>query len=394
MRKINIRAGLCGLLTAAVASVAPAQEAPPSFAPSPPAPRPPVTAPVVISNTRPGLASGVGFVPNPARALAALPQWPSDASALNTNVVQPFMHGPGTEAEQIARINAVVDRAAALGTVAPNYQRIADTLEKGFPNIMGFESLGYLAKRKVGDPNIRLAGNEPNAAQGQDNKDPFPNNPNPNGNGNGQDNGLKQTVDEINKIFKAQADLIRSLDIGSVRRGDGVIGGVPANGDGNVSRVVLGGRTGLELGPVAPEVLDHFQIPREQGLLIRNVFPDTPAAAAGYKKGDILLEFNNRKVPSNLSDFIERVMDSVKNGVPVPATVLRGAERVKVGDMKITDRRVVPPLPNERQPDLTSIIRVVPGINSDQPSTNNIPEYRIIRDGLITEVVPFYPNKK
>lgn len=373
MVKIH-RIGLCGLLAAVAVSQVQGQTSPPILPP-----------PVRV------LVPGNPIPPEQPRTLTGSGDSPS------IPVLPPVFHDPN----QMDRINAAVNRAMALGNVTPNYQRIADTLEKGFPNILGWDSLGQLVKKNAAEPNIRFAGGDEVVGQAQQvpngKPDPKPNGPNGQQPPPQEDNGLKQTIDEINKIFKTQADLIRSIDIGGTRRPDGPAANmVPAAIPPGVDppRVVLGGRTGLELSPVHVEVLDHFKIPRDQGLVIREVFPDTPAEAAGFKKGDILLEFNNRRVPSNLPDFIERVMSTVRNNTPIPAVVLRGNERVKVADMKITDRRVIPPLVNERQPDMSSIIRVVPGINSDQQNTNSVPELRIIRNGLITEVVPFYPNKK
>jgi len=321
----------------------------------------------------------------------------STGDIVTTAPVQPIFHLPGSTAEQMRRIEGVVERASALGTVAPNYGRIADTLEKGFPNISGNDSLGYQARKKVADDKIRLAANDPDV-RAQD----LPPAQQP----NGQDNGLKQTMDEINKIFKTQADLIRSIDIGSVRRTlDPAVGpngpiypnapfapGVAPNPD--PPRVVITGRTGLELTLVPTDVLDFLKIPRDQGLVVFEVYPSTPAELAGYKKGDILLELNGRRVPSNLMEFLDRVMSTVKNDTPVTGVVHRGLERMKVGDMKVTDRRVVPPLPNEQTPDLRSIIRVVPGLNSEQVNIVTSPEYRVIRNGLTTEIVPYYPLKK
>lgn len=388
MKAFTIRVGLCGVLAASASSVS-AQPSSPSNTPQLPSGIT-VQAPVA----RPSLPSGIAVPPQAVGALQVLPLWPNDPVSWTGLIQDPF------SGISNASIEALVGRASALGNIQPNYQRIAETLDKGFPNLLGGDSLGFQAKKKAADQGIRLAGNEPNA-QVQPPPQPQPPlvQPQPDGRAqdqfpNGQDNAFKQTIDEINKIFKTQADLIRSIDVGAVNRGN-TANGVP---NGDTVRVVLTGRTGLELGVVAPEVLDHFKIPRTQGLIVREVYPDTPAAAAGYKKGDILLEFNNRIVPSNLLEFIERVMSSVKNNTPIPAIVLRGSDRMKVSDMQVTDRRVIPALPNERLPDLTSLIRVVPGINSDQPSTNTVPEYRIIRNGLTTEIIPVYPpnapNKK
>lgn len=340
---------------------------------------------VIVPEFRP-LTAGPPVVPPAPRVLTTLPD---GSEYLPGNLVRPIFGFPGTSADHLGGLEAMIQRAIALGSVVPNTTRIADALDRGF---IDPESPGYQAKKKAGDPGIRFAGGP---GQIPNNNNPANNNGNnnPNDPNNVNNDGYRQAMEEINRLFKAQADLIRSIDIGSVRRDLPPVGS-PGIANQDVVRVVLTGRTGLELGIVSPDVLDHFKIPRDQGLIVRHVFPDTPAEAAGYKKGDILLELNNRKVPSNFPDFLERIMGSVKINTPIPGIVLRGAERVQVGDMTVTDRRVIPALPNERLPDLSSVIRVVPGINSEQQNTNTVPEYRIIRNGLTTEIIPVYPNKK
>lgn len=71
--------------------------------------------------------------------------------------------------------------------------------------------------------------------------------------------------------------------------------------DGRVSR----GYLGVNIQPVTPELAKEFKLPDENGALVGGVQPGTPAAAAGLKEGDVITEFNGRKV-SDSSQF--RVM--------------------------------------------------------------------------------------
>ena len=48
--------------------------------------------------------------------------------------------------------------------------------------------------------------------------------------------------------------------------------------------------------PVTPELAKEFKLPDENGALVGGVQPGTPAAAAGLKEGDVIIEFNGRKV--------------------------------------------------------------------------------------------------
>lgn len=62
--------------------------------------------------------------------------------------------------------------------------------------------------------------------------------------------------------------------------------------DGKVSR----GYLGVNIQPVTPELAKEFKLPDENGALVGGVQPGTPAATAGLKEGDVIIEFNGRKV--------------------------------------------------------------------------------------------------
>jgi serine protease Do len=62
--------------------------------------------------------------------------------------------------------------------------------------------------------------------------------------------------------------------------------------DGKVSR----GYLGLYLQPLTRELAREFKLPDLSGALVAEVLPDSPAAEAGLKEGDVILEFNGRKV--------------------------------------------------------------------------------------------------
>ncbi len=66
--------------------------------------------------------------------------------------------------------------------------------------------------------------------------------------------------------------------------------------DGKVVRGFLG----VKLQPeVTTELAKQFGLPNQNGALISEVMPDTPAAKAGLKEGDFIVEFNGKKVDDN-----------------------------------------------------------------------------------------------
>jgi serine protease Do len=66
--------------------------------------------------------------------------------------------------------------------------------------------------------------------------------------------------------------------------------------DGKVTRGFLG----VKLQPVlTAELAKQFGLPNQNGALVSEVMPDTPAAKAGLKEGDFIVEFNGKKVDDN-----------------------------------------------------------------------------------------------
>jgi C-terminal processing protease CtpA/Prc len=79
----------------------------------------------------------------------------------------------------------------------------------------------------------------------------------------------------------------------------------------------------------------------DNGVLVKDVFLDTPAYVAGYKAGDVLVEFNGQQVPNDISAFMGAAV-FVKSDVPIPGTVIRNGVKVSMSLMMVTDRRVIP----------------------------------------------------
>jgi serine protease Do len=65
---------------------------------------------------------------------------------------------------------------------------------------------------------------------------------------------------------------------------------------------VTRGWLGVSIQPLTPELAKSFGAKDTKGVLISDVIPDSPASKSGLKSGDILLEFNGKKmeVPSDL----------------------------------------------------------------------------------------------
>jgi serine protease Do len=99
---------------------------------------------------------------------------------------------------------------------------------------------------------------------------------------------------------------------------------------------VVRGWLGVQVQGITPELAKSFGLERERGALVADVMPDTPAEKAGIERGDIIVEFNGRKI-EEMND-LPRVVASTPPNADVPMKLLRkGQEKVvhvKVAEMK------------------------------------------------------------
>ena len=103
---------------------------------------------------------------------------------------------------------------------------------------------------------------------------------------------------------------------------------------------VTRGWLGVSMQPLTPELAASFGAKDRKGALVADVVPESPAAAAGLKSGDIVLEFNGQKVeePGDLA----RAVGLATPGQTAKLKVWRdGQERAL--DIRMTEQ------PGERQ---------------------------------------------
>lgn len=89
-----------------------------------------------------------------------------------------------------------------------------------------------------------------------------------------------------------------------------------------MERLLSGGKVargylGILPQDLTPNLAKSFDLPDQNGALVGNVYPDTPAEKAGIKSGDIILAFNGKVIPDAHS-----LMLAVSEATPgTPATV-------------------------------------------------------------------------
>ncbi|HVA15648.1 MAG TPA: DegQ family serine endoprotease [Stellaceae bacterium] len=56
------------------------------------------------------------------------------------------------------------------------------------------------------------------------------------------------------------------------------------------------GWLGVQIQQVTPEIAKSLKLPKDEGALVSSVTPDSPAAKAGFKQGDVILSFNGHAI--------------------------------------------------------------------------------------------------
>lgn len=87
--------------------------------------------------------------------------------------------------------------------------------------------------------------------------------------------------------------------------------------DGRVVRGFLG----VSIQDLTPRLAEQFDLDRHDGVVVADVTPNSPAQKAGFKNGDIVVEFNGREVTS--SRQLKLQVAQATPGKTVPVKILR-----------------------------------------------------------------------
>ncbi|MDE3175490.1 MAG: Do family serine endopeptidase [Pseudomonadota bacterium] len=84
------------------------------------------------------------------------------------------------------------------------------------------------------------------------------------------------------------------------------------------------GYLGVQIQAVTPEIADSLGLKNTEGALVAETQPDTPAAAAGLKSGDVIVKFNDEAVKS--AGDLTRKVGAVKPGEKSQLTFIRDGQ--------------------------------------------------------------------
>jgi serine protease Do len=99
---------------------------------------------------------------------------------------------------------------------------------------------------------------------------------------------------------------------------------------------VTRGWLGVSIQQITPELAKTFGLKQPNGALVSDVVDGSPADKAGLKQGDVIVEFNGKKIKS--SSELPHIVGSTNVGKEVGMKVVRDGEevalQVKVGELK------------------------------------------------------------
>jgi len=113
---------------------------------------------------------------------------------------------------------------------------------------------------------------------------------------------------------------------------------------------------GVDLQELDADLSGYFQTKEGSGVLVTRVESDSPAMRGGLKSGDVITEFDGKKV--NSAEGLRDALADVKDGASVGITVLRHGKEQKLtlkpeqseGDLRMLREMNVPRL--QELPDL------------------------------------------
>jgi len=76
---------------------------------------------------------------------------------------------------------------------------------------------------------------------------------------------------------------------------------------------------------VTPALAQEFNLKEPAGALVSEVVPNGPADQAGFKDGDVVMEFDGRKIADNRQ--LQLIVAEAKIGAKVPVEIMRNGDR-------------------------------------------------------------------
>lgn len=90
---------------------------------------------------------------------------------------------------------------------------------------------------------------------------------------------------------------------------------------------------GITLQALTPEMAAYWRLDARGGIIVNSVIPESPAALAGLKEGDIIVQMNGKPIPVDREDHVPIFVEQVGSsgvGTRLPLDIVRQGSRLQV----------------------------------------------------------------
>lgn len=101
-------------------------------------------------------------------------------------------------------------------------------------------------------------------------------------------------------------------------------------------------RLGARVEAPSADLIEQLDLPKGQGLVVRDVLPDSAAAKGGIKSHDVLLELNGKAVPNRVAE-LARLLADIKPDAKVDVVVMRKGKKETIKEVKLPEAKAAQP---------------------------------------------------
>jgi serine protease Do len=151
---------------------------------------------------------------------------------------------------------------------------------------------------------------------------------------------------------------------------------------------VTRGYLGVSIQNVTPGLANEFKLHGDEGALVGDVLPDSPAAKAGLQDGDVVLKFNGKKVED--SRRLQLAVAETKPGTAVPVEIERNGQikTLNVTVKTLSGNETVAANNGSQHNNDTGTLNGVAVADLDQQARSQFNIPRNVNGAVITEVDP------
>jgi serine protease Do len=151
------------------------------------------------------------------------------------------------------------------------------------------------------------------------------------------------------------------------------------------------GYLGISMNDVTPENASFFNLKDASGAIVAQVTPDSPAARAGLKSGDVIVELNGHKIVDGSA--LQVAVSQDQPGQTIALGILRNGQpmtlNVKVGEYQKPGTQVAENAPGGRQGNTGKLGLAVDDLDQDARQQLNVPSE--VKGAAVAQVRPGSP---